>query len=217
VSPAIEVSDLKLGTGTRIAVGSLVELHYQAVTRADQLDSTEFVQSTWRRNRPLRVRVGRGELRPEIDAALLGVPVGTDRRIVVPPDLWPDLPVGIAIAIYVQTVLEDPPQDDESLAGPLPAWIRVGRAPDTDATLNDIITALDRISVGRSPTGRARLPAREFTVLERSARAALARGEIRYAIGRIGAAEDVIEFEMSRDDAAVLAARMRSDGLPADG
>lgn len=217
MSPAIDVSDLKLGTGTRIATGSLVELHFQAAIRADQLDSVESVQTTWPLNRPLRVRVGRGELRPEIDAALLDVPVGTDRRVIVPPNHWPDLPAGIAIAIYVQSVLEDPPLDDDSLAGPLPAWIRVGRALDTDTTLNDIITVLDRISVVNSPTGRARLPTREFMVLEQSARAALRRSEIQYSIRRIGDAGDDIEFEMSRDDAAALASRMRSDGLPADG
>lgn len=215
MSSAIKVSDLKVGTGTRIAAGSLVELHYQGAARADQLDGVESVQTTWRLNRPLRVRVGRGELRAEIDEALLGVPVGTDRRIVVPPGHWPDLPGGIAIAIYVQTVLEEPPQGDESLAGPLPPWIRVGRA--VDATLSAIVAVLEKISAERSPTGRSQLPAAEFAVLERSAQAALGRGDIRYAVRRIGGAADAVEFEMGRDDAAALAALLRSNGLTGDG
>lgn len=203
----IRVFDLKIGTGTKATAGALVELHYEVSETLGQLDGAAYIQSSWIRNRPLRVKVGQGQLRKDVDRALVGVTVGTDRRIVVPPGQWPDNPHGVAIAIYVQAVLKAP-SAEEPKASSEQAWFAV---PADDVIIEQwqlIIAALKEIQTGSlrkgELTGRARLRREYISQLVKEVVRAKQAGTVQYNLRELGETDGLVEFEMAINDAKAL-------------
>jgi hypothetical protein len=122
----IEVRDLKAGAGEVLMPGATIELHYQVARQLDHLDSAEVLQSSWSDGHALVVTVGTGTLRPEIEERLVGITVGTDRRLVVEAGTWPDVPHDVAISLNVVSLVSsaaDGPEEVERLPlTAVPIW-----------------------------------------------------------------------------------------------
>lgn len=85
----LETTDLKVGTGAEARQGRRVSVHYTGWLyhpakpdhKGRQFDSSRD------RNQPFDVTVGTGEVIPGWDQGLLGMKVGGERRLVIPPGL----------------------------------------------------------------------------------------------------------------------------------
>lgn len=77
----LEIKDIKEGTGPEAKVGDLVEVHYTG--RLD--DGTVFDSS--RGKNPYPVRLGDGAVIPGWEQGLLGMKVGGQRQLTIPPEL----------------------------------------------------------------------------------------------------------------------------------
>jgi FKBP-type peptidyl-prolyl cis-trans isomerase FkpA len=79
----LQVEDLQIGTGPAAQAGQRVEVHYVGwLAGAD----TKF-ESSIDRGKPLRFRLGGGEVIKGWDQGIVGMRLGGRRRIVVPPEL----------------------------------------------------------------------------------------------------------------------------------
>ena len=78
---AIEI--LGQGAGAEAVNGSTLSVHYVGVSWSTK---AEF-DSSWSRNQPFGLTLGKGEVIAGWDRGLLGMKVGERRRIVIPPHL----------------------------------------------------------------------------------------------------------------------------------
>lgn len=78
----VEVQDLVVGTGEAAVEGATVSVHYRGLL----VDGTQF-DSSRERGRPLTLRLGAREVIPGWEDGLLGMRVGGQRRLVIPPAL----------------------------------------------------------------------------------------------------------------------------------
>jgi cyclophilin family peptidyl-prolyl cis-trans isomerase len=74
--------DLRVGEGIQPAQGSEVVFHYAGLL----LNGQEFDNSV-KRNQPLRLQVGRGQLIPGMEEGLMGMHKGGKRLLIIPPEL----------------------------------------------------------------------------------------------------------------------------------
>lgn len=75
--------DLEMGMGPKVQKGDVVEVQYVGWLPG----TTEAFDSSHVRGKPLRFRVGRGEVIKGWDEGVLGMQVGGKRRLLVPPEL----------------------------------------------------------------------------------------------------------------------------------
>jgi hypothetical protein len=103
---SIVVRDLKSGSGPTTAVGDTLELRYHVAASLELLDAGVLLQSNWSPgDPPIYATLGEGRLRAEIEAELIGVKVGTNRRFLVPPDTWADVDIFLAIGVDVGAIV----------------------------------------------------------------------------------------------------------------
>lgn len=81
--PPIEVSDLKVGYGPVATVESTVTLHYRVAYSDAELADGQCIETTWG-GPTVTVVLGRGLLLYGLEIAVLGMRVGTERRVRVP-------------------------------------------------------------------------------------------------------------------------------------
>ncbi len=77
----LKIEDLKIGTGAEVATGSSVTVHY-----IGRLTSGQVFDSSVPKKQPLVFQVGGGQVIKGWDQGILGMKVGGQRRIIVPPD-----------------------------------------------------------------------------------------------------------------------------------
>lgn len=86
VKSGLGYCDVAVGTGVQPPAGELINIHYTARFA----DGTVF-DSSYKRGRPLTLRIGRGKVLPGLDQGILGgggVPpmlVGGKRKLMIPP------------------------------------------------------------------------------------------------------------------------------------
>jgi FKBP-type peptidyl-prolyl cis-trans isomerase FkpA len=81
-------TDLIVGTGTTVAVGTTVQITYIGYlysTSAADHKGTNFASSSV--SGPLVFKVGQGQVIPGMDQGVTGMKVGGRREIIIPPDL----------------------------------------------------------------------------------------------------------------------------------
>ncbi len=78
----LKIEDLKIGTGAEVATGSSVTVHY-----IGRLTSGQVFDSSIPKKQPLVFQVGGGQVIRGWDQGILGMKVGGQRRIIVPPNL----------------------------------------------------------------------------------------------------------------------------------
>lgn len=82
-SASVAIADLKEGTGEPLACGQRATLRYTYATRGGDVIYSNFETSTPTKN----VRVGGGEMLPGFERGILGMKVGGERDISIPPQL----------------------------------------------------------------------------------------------------------------------------------
>lgn len=75
--------DLKVGTGERVLPGHVVSVHYVGV----EYDTGEEFDTSWDGGNPFQFTLGGGDVIPGWDKGVLGMRVGGQRKLVIPPDL----------------------------------------------------------------------------------------------------------------------------------
>ena len=84
------IDDVKIGTGEEVQEGDTVAVHYVGTLQ----DGTEF-DSSRKRGAPIEFKVGSGMVIEGWDQGLLGMKVGGERVLVIPPELgYGSRPVG---------------------------------------------------------------------------------------------------------------------------
>jgi FKBP-type peptidyl-prolyl cis-trans isomerase FkpA len=85
----LEATDLKVGTGAEARQGRRVAVHYTGwlYHPAKPDHKGRKFDSSRDRNQPFDLTVGSGEVIPGWDQGLLGMKVGGERRLVIPPAL----------------------------------------------------------------------------------------------------------------------------------
>ncbi|MCY4443618.1 MAG: FKBP-type peptidyl-prolyl cis-trans isomerase [Proteobacteria bacterium] len=81
-SSVLKKEDKVVGSGTEVKEGMSVSVHY----RGTFADGTEF-DSSYKRNQPFSFVVGKGSVIQGWDQGLLGMKVGGERTLVIPPEL----------------------------------------------------------------------------------------------------------------------------------
>ncbi len=216
--PEIEIRDLKYGSGVPVRSGDTIELHYIVADSLTQLDVSEILQGSWRRGRPLIVTLGLGTLRPEIERALEGLPVGSDRRMSVPVGHWPDVDRATAISLVVQSIVRSADASDstlmqfERLASNLPA-----EASDLEAGLK--LGLIELLMNGMAPTGksarrpeliRLRLEAPMLNYLRSIVGQSGVGHRLRYKVREVGELhKGSVEVEVSRQDAHAIVEHLK--------
>lgn len=80
---ALKIDDLKVGSGVAVKAGDEVEVHYVGVLFSNK----EQFDASWDRGTPFKFTVGQGGVIKGWDQGLLGMKVGGQRRLIIPPDL----------------------------------------------------------------------------------------------------------------------------------
>lgn len=105
----IEVWDLKVGSGEVTKSGDTLELRFQAANSLADLDSGVLLQSNWNPGAPaVQATLGAGQLRTAIDRGLTGIPVGTNRRFLIPAGIWEDTRDLLIVGIDVGAIIQAP-------------------------------------------------------------------------------------------------------------
>lgn len=79
--PGLVIEDLEIGTGTEAGEGNAVSVDYTVWSdNGTQLDSTGM-------GAPLVFTVGQGEVIKGLDQGIVGMRVGDQRQLIIPPDL----------------------------------------------------------------------------------------------------------------------------------
>jgi FKBP-type peptidyl-prolyl cis-trans isomerase FkpA len=89
VPTTLEITDVKTGTGPAIAAGQTAVVHYTGwlySPKAHDHKGKKF-DSSRDRNDPFSFRVGGGEVIGGWDQGVVGMQVGGQRRLVIPPSL----------------------------------------------------------------------------------------------------------------------------------
>lgn len=76
------IEDVKVGTGAEVVEGNTVAVHY-----AGRLQSGEEFDNSQKRGTPFEFTVGEGRVIPGWEQGLLGMKVGGQRILVIPPEL----------------------------------------------------------------------------------------------------------------------------------
>lgn len=79
----LETKDLKAGTGATAKAGDAVTVQYVGV---NYKNGKEF-DASWDRGEPFTFNLGAGEVIPGWDEGLVGMKVGGQRELIIPPDL----------------------------------------------------------------------------------------------------------------------------------
>lgn len=75
------VDDIKIGTGAEVAAGDVVSVHY-----VGQLQSGQEFDSSKKRGDPLEFTVGAGQVIQGWEEGVVGMQVGGERVLVIPPE-----------------------------------------------------------------------------------------------------------------------------------
>lgn len=103
----------KLGQGPAVAKGDMVTIHYLVALRLEDLEQqTGLLDSSYRRNAPIRFEVGAGLVIKGVEDALVGIHETSTIRILIPPELaFGDRGEGpvprsseLAVEVFVQEV-----------------------------------------------------------------------------------------------------------------
>jgi len=78
----LKIIEIKIGTGAEAQKGQTVSVHYTGWLA----DGTKF-DSSLDRGQPLSFALGAGQLIPGFDEGVVGMRVGGQRRLIIPPDL----------------------------------------------------------------------------------------------------------------------------------
>jgi peptidylprolyl isomerase len=78
----LKIIEIKVGTGAEAQKGQTVSVHYTGWLA----DGTKF-DSSLDRGEPLSFTLGVGQMIPGFDEGVLGMKVGGERRLIIPPDL----------------------------------------------------------------------------------------------------------------------------------
>jgi len=78
----LKIIDVKIGSGDEAQSGKTVSVHYTGWLA----DGTKF-DSSLDRGQPLTFVLGGGQLIPGFDEGVVGMKVGGQRRLIIPPDL----------------------------------------------------------------------------------------------------------------------------------
>ena len=140
---SINVWDLKLGSGQVTKQGDTLELRFQVASSLANLDAGICLQSNWNPgDRAVYATLGKGQIRPEIDEALTGVPVGTNRRFSIPAGAWQDIDRDVIVGIDVGAIVLTPLSCiEECLFDDVASVIPISHNECADA-LNDKIKGL---------------------------------------------------------------------------
>jgi len=154
-----EVHDLKYGSGEPLEAGDTIELQFAVAASLDLLDTGDLIQSSWRRGRPVVATIGTGAFRSEIDQFLVGLPTGSDRRLLVHSGTWPDVPTEIAISLSIFAIVSsaagdvgDAASEFESIAAAVPP-----PAPDVTQRRDRDLAARITEAIGRAEKHAQRL------------------------------------------------------------
>ncbi|WP_433172713.1 FKBP-type peptidyl-prolyl cis-trans isomerase [Actinoallomurus sp. CA-150999] len=113
--------DLRKSDGEPIAVGDTVRVHYQVALGDIREGEPRWTDSSWERTVPFRFRIGAGEVLKGVDAAVVGMRVASERRIVLSPEwaygergLSDIIPGASTLTVQVYIVMKE---DSEELGG----------------------------------------------------------------------------------------------------
>jgi len=102
----LQIIDINVGTGAEAQKGQTVSVHYTGWLA----DGTKF-DSSLDRGQPLTFVLGGGQLIPGFDEGVVGMKIGGERRLVIPPDLAygaqgrpPLIPANATLTFDVQLV-----------------------------------------------------------------------------------------------------------------
>jgi FKBP-type peptidyl-prolyl cis-trans isomerase len=102
----LQIIEIKVGTGAEAQKGQTVSVHYTGWLA----DGTKF-DSSLDRGQPISFVLGGGQLIPGFDEGVLGMKVGGERRLIIPPDLAygaqgrpPTIPANATLTFDVQLV-----------------------------------------------------------------------------------------------------------------
>lgn len=85
----LAITELKPGTGAEVAAGQTAVVHYTGWLFADGAPDNKGrkFDSSRDRNDPFAFRVGGGQVIKGWDQGVAGMTVGSERRLVIPPEL----------------------------------------------------------------------------------------------------------------------------------
>jgi FKBP-type peptidyl-prolyl cis-trans isomerase len=102
----LQIIDIKIGTGDEAQKGQTVSVHYTGWLA----DGTKF-DSSLDRGQPLSFILGGGQMIPGFDEGVVGMKVGGERRLIIPPDLAygaqgrpPKIPANAELTFDIQLV-----------------------------------------------------------------------------------------------------------------
>ncbi|MCY4170168.1 MAG: FKBP-type peptidyl-prolyl cis-trans isomerase [Bacteroidetes bacterium] len=104
----LKFHDFKVGTGDAALDGDLLSVHYSG-----WLTNNTLFDSSYPRNQPIQFRLGTGRVIQGWDRGLVGMKVGGERQLVIPPELaYGDqgsgpIPPGSTLIFEVQLVSID--------------------------------------------------------------------------------------------------------------
>jgi len=211
----IQTTDNKVGSGPKTRPGDIVEMHYQVGLSDEDIDTPAVLQTTWRNGSPIVAQLGSGALRAEIDQALTGVPLGTDRWMRIPSGTWSDIDRDVSLAVYLQRILGpserfDPDSMSEFAAG---AWT-VPQAPTTPSARVSMATYLAAaLAASKKKRGSGgygadvialRLPASEVDGVASLLNSLLISRVIRHQPIRLDDGSGPVELRMARADAEAV-------------
>lgn len=80
--PPMKIEDVKTGTGAEVTEGDTVSVHYSG-----RFENGQEFDNSKKRGAPLDFTVGAGQVIPGWEQGLLGMQVGGERTLVIPPEL----------------------------------------------------------------------------------------------------------------------------------
>jgi FKBP-type peptidyl-prolyl cis-trans isomerase len=105
MSTELEMTDVKVGTGTEAVAGTTVSVHYVGtlLTNGDKFDSSRD------RGSPFSFKLGAGQVIRGWDQGVAGMKIGGLRKLTIPPDLAygergfpPVIPPGSSLVFEVE-------------------------------------------------------------------------------------------------------------------
>jgi FKBP-type peptidyl-prolyl cis-trans isomerase len=83
---APQIIEFKPSDGMPAEVGQTVVVHYVCALSLEALEAGELIESSWDKD-PITFPLGVGEALKGIDKGLVGMGVGSTRRLILPPEL----------------------------------------------------------------------------------------------------------------------------------
>ena len=83
----LEYYDFRKSDGPPVKVGQSITVHYKVVNSEDQFDDGPWLDNSWKTQKPIKFKIGRGQILKGLDEGIIGMRVAGYRRFRLPAHL----------------------------------------------------------------------------------------------------------------------------------